>query len=83
MRKAEDIKKVIRALRKVPEKRLLIIDLTNQLTLPNGDLDVDELARRQPEVNLAIAEAKTYGNATIRAVEALNRLGSRAADAGP
>lgn len=83
MSKTKDIEKVITALRKVPEKHLLIIDLTNQLTLPNGDLDIAELARRQPEINLAIAEAKAYGNGTIKAVEALNRLGARAADVGP
>lgn len=79
MDQGEGIDRVVRALRKVPEKRLLIIDLTNQLAR-KGELDMDALADRQPEVNLAVAEAKAYGQATSRAVEALKRLEARAGD---
>ena len=76
----DNINKVISALAKVPEKRLLIIEIANQIPLKFGDLDYDEVAKRQPEINLAIAEAKAYGAHTIQAVEALIRLQSRQED---
>ena len=65
---------VVQALKKVPEKRLLIIDLVNRVPLNGGDLDHLELARIQPEVNLAVAEAKAYGAHTLMAVNALVRV---------
>ena len=74
---AENIEGVINALQKVPEKKLLIIELVNQIPLKYGELDNEELAVRQPEVNLAIAEAKAYGSHTIMAVDSLVRLRSR------
>lgn len=69
-----DIDRVVTALEKVPEKKLLIIELANQIPIKHGELDYSELADRQPEVNLAIAEAKAYGSQTIMAVDALVRL---------
>ena len=77
MDEAENIEGVINALQKVPEKKLLIIELVNQIPLKYGELDNEELADRQPEVNLAIAEAKAYGTHTIMAVDSLVRLRSR------
>lgn len=68
------IDKVVSSLAKVPEKHLRIIELVNQIPLQYGDLDPAEVAERQPEINLAIAEAKTYGGHTIQAVDALIRL---------
>ena len=65
---------VIEALKKVPEKSLKIIELVNSLTLRDGDLDYEELAKIQPEVNLAVAEAKAYGAHTLMAVNALIRV---------
>ncbi len=58
-------------------KKLLIIDLANQIPIKNGELDYAELADRQPEINLAIAEAKVYGAHTLQAVDALIRLRAR------
>jgi hypothetical protein len=40
----------------------------------NGELDYAELGNRQLEINLAIAEAKVYGNHTLQAVDSLVRL---------
>lgn len=80
MPEAENIEKVVRALRKTPGKRLLIIDLANQVGRKGGELDYDELAKIQPQVNLAIAEAKMYGAHTLMAVDALKRLKARADD---
>jgi hypothetical protein len=83
MSEAEDIEKVVRALRKVPEKRLLLIELANRIPVKGGEPDYDELAKIQPEINLAIAEAKMYGAHTIMAVDSLKRLKPRKEDVGP
>ncbi len=77
MNEPEDIDRVIRALAKVPPKKLLIIELANQIPIKHGELDYAEVAARQPEINLAIAEAKAYGSHTIQAVDALIRLQGR------
>ena len=74
MTEAEDIDRVVTALLKVPEKKLLIIEIANAITIVNGELDYAELADRQLAVNLAIAEAKVYGAHTMQAVDSLVRL---------
>ena len=73
---SEDIERVIASLKKVPEKHLLIIELANSAPRKDGELDYEELANIQPEVNLAIAEAKMYGSQTLMAVDTLKRLGA-------
>lgn len=73
MGEPENIEKVIRALAKVPPKELLIIELANRY-MKDGELDYDALAEIQPEVNVAVAEAKMYGARTIQAVDTLERL---------
>jgi len=78
----ENIERVVRALAKVPPKDLLIIELANRFT-KDGQLDYDALAEAQPEVNVAIAEAKMYGAYTIRAVSTLEQLEAIPADVGP
>ncbi|MBA7471767.1 hypothetical protein ES707_07077 [subsurface metagenome] len=80
MSEAEDIERVIRALRKVPPKHLLIIQLVNEIPIKYGDLDPAEVTERHVEINLAVAEAKSYGSHTIQAVDALIRLQSRERD---
>lgn len=82
MNEPEYINRVVRALKKVPPKELLIIELVNRFTV-NGELDVEALAEAEPEINLAIAEAKMYGAHTIRAVDTLERLEAIATDVGP
>ena len=77
MSEADDIERLAEILRKVPEKRLLIIELANSIPIKNGLLDLKVLAAKQREVNLAIAEAKAYGSRTILAVDALVRLRAR------
>ena len=74
MTEANEIERVIDALKKVPEKRLLIIDLANSIPIKHGMLDLEVLSAKQREINLAIAEAKAYGSRTIMAVDALVRL---------
>jgi hypothetical protein len=70
----ENIDRVVTALVKVPEKKLLIIELANSIPIVNGELDYAELANRQLDINLAIAEAKAYGSHTLQAVDSLVRL---------
>jgi len=77
---SEAIDRVILALRKVPAKHLRIIELANQIPIKDGGLDYAEVAERQPEINLAVAEAKAYGTHTIQAVDVLIRLQSRKED---
>ena len=77
MTEAENIDRVVTALLKVPEKKLLIIEITNTIPIVNGELDDNELANCQLEINLAIAEAKVYGSHTLMAVDSLVRLRAR------
>ena len=77
MSEQEDISKIVSILRKVPGKRLLIIELANSIPIKNGMLDLQVLSAKQREINLAIAEAKAYGSRTIMAVDALVRLRAR------
>jgi hypothetical protein len=74
MTEEENIDRVITALLKVPEKKLLIIELANTIPIINGELDYCELADRQLAVKLSIAEAKVYGAHTLQAVDSLVRL---------
>ena len=80
MKENEGLDRVIVALKKVPAKRLLIIELANRVCLENGELDFQELENMQPEVNLAVAEAKMYGAYTLVAVDTLKRLPPRSED---
>lgn len=77
MTEANDIDKVVRALKSVPEKSLLIVDLANEVVTKKGELDYDKLIDKQREVNLAVAEAKAYSKATQRALKALMSLPAR------
>ena len=74
MTEAGNIDRVVTALLKVPEKKLLIIEIANTIPIVNGELDYNELANRQLDINLAIAEAKVYGAHTVQAVDSLVRL---------
>lgn len=69
--------RVIRALKKVPEKQLLLLDLAQEAVDTEGELNYQMLADRQREVNLAVAEATAYCEATTRAVRSLRRLQAR------
>ena len=74
MTEAENIDRIVTALLKVPEKKLLIIEIANSIPIVNGEFDYAELAEKQLAVNLAIAEAKVYGSHTLQAVDSLVRL---------
>ena len=80
MTEAADIERVVASLKKVPEKRLLMIDLANRIPMKDGQLDYDAVTAIQPEVNMAIAEAKMYGAQTLMAVDSLKRVIARGED---
>ena len=54
-----------------PPADLKIIELTAELTLPNGALDLDAAAARQAEVELACSQAEDYAAATKRLLGAM------------
>ena len=54
-----------------PPANLRIIELTAELTRPDGSLDLDAAAARQPEVEAACAQAQDYASTTGRLLEAL------------
>jgi hypothetical protein len=74
MKEAENIERVVNAIRKVPAKSLRIIELANQIPIVNGIPDEKVMADLQPEINLATAEAKMYGAHTLSAVVAIANI---------
>lgn len=74
--KGADRADVVAILRQVPEKHLAVFDLATELIDADGELDAEAAAARQPEINLAIAEAESYARATRPAIEALRRIPS-------
>ena len=54
-----------------PPADLKIIELTAELTRPDGSLDLDAAAARQPEVELACAQAQDYAATTKRLLDTL------------
>jgi PRTRC genetic system protein C len=65
---------VVAILRQVSEKRLRIFELAVELLDDRGELDLEAAVTRQPDVNLAAAEAEGFARATRQAVEALRRM---------
>ncbi len=54
-----------------PPADLSILELTAELTRPDGSFDLDAAAARQTEVELACVQAKDYAASTGRLLEAL------------
>ena len=54
-----------------PPVDLSIIELTAELTRPDGSLDLDAAAARQPDVEMACAQAQDYASSTGRLLEAM------------
>lgn len=65
---------VIKALKTVPEKRLLLIDLANRIPIINGGFDPETVSELQPEINLAVQEVQAYGGHTIQAIDSILNL---------
>jgi PRTRC genetic system protein C len=68
---------VVTILRRVPARQLRILELTAELLDAQGELDVDRAAARQPEINLAVAEARALARTTQQATEAVRQLPAR------
>ena len=54
-----------------PPADLSIIELTAELTRPDGSFDLDAAAARQGEVGMACVQAQDYAASTGRLLEAL------------
>ena len=54
-----------------PPADLRIIELTAELTRPDGSLDLDAAAARQGEVEMACTLAQDYASSTGRLLEAM------------
>lgn len=74
----ENIERILVALGKVPEKHLRLIDLANEYYDGKQDLDPEKMANNQPEINLAIEEAKVYATGVENCVRSLRGLKARA-----
>jgi PRTRC genetic system protein C len=68
LRLAPDIVSILRG---VPARDLRVFEIAAELLLPDGTLDIDAAAAREPEIALAAAEADAYSKANRRVV---NRL---------
>ncbi len=55
----------------VPPAELRILELAAELERPDGTLDLDAAAARQPEVETACVQAQSYASATGRLLEAM------------
>ena len=55
----------------VPPVDLRIIELTSELTRPDGSLDLEAAASRSAELELACAQAQDYAAATGRLAKVL------------
>ncbi|MDD5411133.1 MAG: hypothetical protein PHF31_06920 [Methylobacter sp.] len=73
----EDIEKFLRALSRVPETKLTLLDLARKCVDDDGKLDYSKVRNNQAEINLAIAQAQIYGATTAQAVVALRSIRSR------
>ena len=54
-----------------PPAGLSILELTAELTRPDGSFDLDAAAARQTEVELACVQAQDYASSTGRLLEAM------------
>ncbi|MFA5500398.1 MAG: PRTRC system protein C [Candidatus Omnitrophota bacterium] len=76
------IDRVVSTLREVPTKSLRLVELANSIPIKNGVMDEEELECLEPEIKLAVIEAKNYSNQTILAVAALKEVGARQENVG-
>lgn len=68
--------RIIRIISDVPEKKLMLVELAQQVWGAEGP-DWGMVQAKQPELNLAIAEVRAYSLSTERAVKALKELQAR------
>ncbi len=70
-------RELVEAIRSVPPRRLLVMELAPRLFDERGDLRVEEAADRQPEINLAAAEVQAYARDTAAMAGVLRELPAR------
>ena len=59
-------------LAKAPPVSLMLLELAAELTGPDGELDLDAVASRQHEVEMACDEAQAYAASSSRLAAALS-----------
>lgn len=74
MAEAENIKKVVAIIAKVPPKSLKLIELANEIPLKYGEFDIEILEKRAIEIETAKDEADAYKEATGKAIRNIERL---------
>ena len=65
---------IIRALKQVPEARLLLTDLAWQMVREDGSLDPEKTAFLVKELGEAMNEARGYAQATSEAATCLRQM---------
>lgn len=69
--------RLVRIFRELPEKTFRIAGLAPQLLDGDGKPDIGKCMLNQGELNLAIAEVRSYVTASKVAVEALRHIGTK------
>lgn len=69
------VKSMVKALKKVPEKKFRIAEIAPELMGKDGKVDIGKAVDRLPEINMAIAEVQTYVKGTKMVTEALSHIG--------
>ena len=67
---------LVKALRKVPETRLSIIELTWKVAGKDGSLKPETVAFHRKEIDQAVDQAEAYAKETKETVSCLIRIGS-------
>ena len=62
---------LINLLDSVPEKKLALFQVAQEVTLPDSSIDVEQAERRQQEIEDANEEANHYIKQTARLTEAI------------
>ena len=70
------VKRLVKILQRVPEKRFAIADLAPELLNAKGEVDISKAIERQGDLNLAIIEVQMYVEATRDALSSLVGIGS-------
>ena len=65
---------LIRALKGIPEFRLRLFQLAQELAGEDGSIDFEKAAFHRQEIEDAIKEAQGYGQATKEAVRCLRQI---------
>ena len=75
--------RLVRVLKKAPEKRFRIIELSHELTDDEGKIDIGKCMDRQGEMDAAVTEVQFYVKSTKNVTDSLLNLLRRGEAATP